>query len=139
MQISQQENYLKIMNETINAECCKAGYVFIPENATGLVNLNGSIYKDNLQGDNWFYGTVSEKEYILSRFELATKYNLTSCPIEQPFANLLTNRCGRCPGKRDYFNLGSRKCISCPNASTIFLNRTSGQCETCPKLTYYST
>jgi|JI10StandDraft_1071094.scaffolds.fasta_scaffold46128_1 hypothetical protein len=56
------------MNETVNAECCKANYRFVSENATGLVNLQGTIFKDNLNAKNWYYGTTDIKTYTLQRF-----------------------------------------------------------------------
>jgi len=76
------------MSETINAECCKPNFKFIAENPSGLVNLKGNIYKDNLNAKNWYYGDISSKDYTLQRFEYSTKYNLTSCPIEKPYADL---------------------------------------------------
>lgn len=47
------------MNETINAECCKKNFKFTTENATGLVNLKNTIYKDNLNAKTWFYGNTT--------------------------------------------------------------------------------
>lgn len=125
------------MNETINSQCCKGPYKFIAENATGLVNLQGTIYKDNLNAKNWFYGDITEKDYILQRFEYSTKYNLTSCPIDYPYADLTENKCGKCPKTDQYFNLGSRKCLSC-DSGTHFFNLTSGKCESCPAETVFN-
>ncbi len=50
MKLIQYQNYLAIMSETINSECCKGDYKFKPELATGLVDLSNTIYKDNLNG-----------------------------------------------------------------------------------------
>lgn len=84
------------MNQTVNAECCRGDYKFVPEKATGLVNVGNAIYKDNLAATNWFYGSTTEKEYALKRFELSTKFNLTSCPLDKPYADLLDNKCKKC-------------------------------------------
>ncbi len=137
LEMSQSQNYLSIMNETINAECCKANYKFIAETPTGLVNLQGTIYKDNLNDKNWYYGDITQKDYTLKRFQLATKYNLTSCPIDMPYADLTQNKCGRCPQPGMYFNLGSRQCLSCGTANT-YLNLTTGECQTCPARSFYN-
>lgn len=59
LELTQSQNYLNIMNETINAECCRGNYKFVAENATGLVNLGGTIYKDNLNAKNWYYGSTN--------------------------------------------------------------------------------
>lgn len=113
LELSQSQNYLNIMNQTINSECCKGNFKFVDENATGLVNLQGTIYKDNLNAKNWYYGDITQKDYTLQRFQYSTKYNLTSCPLDRPYADLTENKCGNCPNPKQYFNLGSRKCVSC--------------------------
>lgn len=59
LELSQSQNYLTIMNQTINAECCRGDYKFVPETATGLVNVGNAIYKDNLAATNWFYGSTT--------------------------------------------------------------------------------
>ena len=97
MELSQSQNYLAIMGETINSECCKGDYKFKPELATGLVDLSNTIYKDNLNAKNWYYGDIDKTTYTLKRFELATKYNLTSCPLGSSYADLLSNICTDCP------------------------------------------
>jgi hypothetical protein len=47
------------MNETINSECCRGNFKFLPENPSGLVNIAGAIYKDNLNAKNWYYGSTN--------------------------------------------------------------------------------
>lgn len=96
LEMSQAQNYLDIMNETLNAECCKPNYKFVPEKPTGLVNLQNTIYKDNLNAKNWYYGATDVKEYTLRRFQLATKFNLTSCPLASPYADYIQNTCMKC-------------------------------------------
>lgn len=49
------------MGETINSECCKGDYKFKPETPTGLVDLSNTIYKDNLNAKNWYYGDIDKK------------------------------------------------------------------------------
>lgn len=67
---------------------------------------------------------------MLSRFDLATKYNLTSCPIQTPYVDNLENKCYQCEDN-GYFNLGDRRCTSCTNPKEYF-NKDTGQCEMCP-------
>lgn len=59
MELSQSQNYLTIMNQTVNAECCRGDFSFVPEKAMGLVNVGNAIYKDNLAATNWYYGSTT--------------------------------------------------------------------------------
>lgn len=68
LELNQEQNYLNIIDETVNSECCESPYILEDETATGLVDLSGSLYKDNLKASGWFYGTISKTDYILSRF-----------------------------------------------------------------------
>lgn len=47
------------MNQTVNAECCRGDFNFVPEKAMGLVNVGNAIYKDNLAATNWYYGSTT--------------------------------------------------------------------------------
>lgn len=77
-----------------------------------MADLSGSLYKDNLKADNWFYGSISRTEYLLQRFELATKYNLTSCPLVTPYVDFYENKCFNCT-EGGNFSLGDRRCFAC--------------------------
>lgn len=85
--------------------------------ATGLIDLRGSLYKDNMKADGWFFGTITETDYLLQRFEFGTKYNLTSCPLDKPFVNVFENYCFKCDKDDAYFDMGSRNCYSCQPGS----------------------
>lgn len=74
------------MNDTLNSQCCNTPKPLPLQNATGMVNLNESLYKDNLDAPNWYYGNINKTQYKLKTFEQASKYNLTSCPLSIPFA-----------------------------------------------------
>jgi hypothetical protein len=60
------------------------------------------------------------------RFSNAIKYNLTSCPLQQPFVNYLTGDCFDCPTGLK-FNLGTKLCEGCPNGQQY--NLTDNDCE----------
>ena len=47
-EIKYQRNYLKIMQDTIDAKCCKVYTI---------------LYADNLNATNWLYGKLSQAEY----------------------------------------------------------------------------
>lgn len=98
-EIDQMRNYVKIMQDTATSECCK------------VVNY---VYRDNLERDNWVYGTTNEQDYKLSLFNQSKGANLTQCPANKPFANLTTNQCYACLPSTPLFNLGTRSCqLSC--------------------------
>jgi len=42
--------------------------VFQKERPVGLVDITYYLYKDNLKADNWYYGSISETDYMLLRF-----------------------------------------------------------------------
>ena len=133
LELNQENNYLMAINATINSECCQSPFIFKEENATGMIDLRGQLYKDNLKAENWFYGDITKKEYLLQRFEWTTKYNLTSCPIEQPYVDLLNNTCFNC--LNGHFNLGTRKCFDCkPNE---FFDAEEIKCISCPEIDNY--
>ena len=52
-----------------------------PQNATGLVDLSQSRYKDNIKATNWIYGNITSSAYRLKVFSDSIMYNQTSCPI----------------------------------------------------------
>ena len=75
------------MEEQLKAECCKTMKQLAPENATGLVNANESLYKDNLDAaKNWYYGNQTLDQYVYKTFEATTKYNMSACPQQTPYA-----------------------------------------------------
>lgn len=79
--------YMAQVKEIFYSECCKARREFLPETAGGITNLNQSLYKDNLDATNWYYGSTTEQEYRLKMFEVTTKYNTKKCPLEFPYAD----------------------------------------------------
>ncbi len=48
------------MNNYVNGNCQRVPRVIGDEKASGLVDLNDRLYKDNLQAPNWVYGNVTE-------------------------------------------------------------------------------
>lgn len=84
-----------------------------------MVDIKRSLKKDNLQTENWFYGGLDTMDYKLQKFELSTKYNLTSCPLEDPFVDKETDECMHCEDG-EMFSLKLRKCIICNEVE--FLN-----------------
>lgn len=42
--------------------------MFQEEKPVGLVDITYDIYKDNTRAENWYYGSISETDYILLRF-----------------------------------------------------------------------
>jgi hypothetical protein len=55
------------------------------EKARGIVNLNGSYFKNNLKAENWYYGSTTASDYKIYIFKRSSSYNLTNCPLETPF------------------------------------------------------
>ena len=116
------------MNSTLHSECCWVPKKILPETPTGLVNVNMSYYKNNLNAPNWFYGNIKEQDYKYKIFSRATKYNLTNCPIETPYVLEENNICFPCDPKGAY-NLGTKKCVNC--AKGEHFNRTEKKCGKC--------
>ena len=83
------KSYLVHVKEIFYSECCRAKIEFLEEIPTGMANLNHSVYKDNLQATNWYYGSTTEDEYRLKMFEVTTKFNTKNCPIDTPYANFV--------------------------------------------------
>ena len=54
-----QYNYLTAIQTTVNSGCLTRPPYVPEENATGLVNLANSLYKDNLKATNWEYGNIT--------------------------------------------------------------------------------
>lgn len=48
-----------MIEATVHSDCLPEGFQFEPENASGLVNLANSLYKDNLKADNWKWGNTT--------------------------------------------------------------------------------
>ena len=59
MEISQEENYVQVIKENVNAKCKREPYKFVEEDPKGLVDVSSSLKKDNLKAENWFYGSLS--------------------------------------------------------------------------------
>lgn len=95
----------------MHSNCLQKPYQFVEENPNGLVNLANSLYKDNLKATNWIYGSITEQDYRMNLFSLATQYNLTSCPILTPYVDQTLKKCVACFGT---YNLGEKKCYPCP-------------------------
>lgn len=47
------------MKKIINAECDKIPKQLPPQFVSGLVDLNQSYFKDNLNAPNWQYGNIT--------------------------------------------------------------------------------
>ena len=56
------------MDDYINGNCMRVPRPIEDETATGLVDLNDRLYKDNLQAPNWIYGNITEEQYRLIVF-----------------------------------------------------------------------
>jgi hypothetical protein len=50
-----------------------------------MVDLNLSYFRNNLESQNWYYGSTTLADYKIYLFKRAVTYNLTSCPITTPF------------------------------------------------------
>lgn len=98
------EKYLQIVNLTLARTYCNNG----GENnfAIGLINLNTSVFKNNLNTENWYYGDSSPTKYRVYMFNRTIQYNLTDCPIGQPFTDDTGKSCFNCIGPA-LFNLGT--------------------------------
>lgn len=48
------------MDDYVNGNCKRVPRVITAESATGLVDLNDRLYKDNLKAPNWIYGNITE-------------------------------------------------------------------------------
>jgi hypothetical protein len=93
------------MSDYVNGNCNRVPRSIAQEQATGLVDLNDRLLKDNLKAPNWVYGNITEEQYRLMVFAETTKFNMTTCPIETPFANKVNNTCFSCP-EGSIFSLG---------------------------------
>lgn len=85
------------MDDYLNGNCKRVPRIITPEGATGLVDLNDRLFKDNLKAPNWIYGNITEEQYRLLVFTETTKFNMTTCPLTSPFANKFNNTCFSCP------------------------------------------
>lgn len=71
------------------------------------------LVRNNLAGDNWIYGSLTEQQLKQSIFEQMTQnQNLLKCVPEYPFFD--GTKCTSCPTSDPYFNLSTKKCESCP-------------------------
>ena len=89
----------------LTSNCTKVPNDLPPQTATGLVDLSQSMYKNNLNAPNWVYGNTTEQQYRLQVFATSIKYNLTSCPLSEPYVNSQTLQCFDCPVDAN-FSLG---------------------------------
>ena len=56
------------MDDYVNGNCKRVTWKITDEKATGLVDLNDRLYKDNLKAPNWVYGNITEEQYRLIVF-----------------------------------------------------------------------
>lgn len=110
MEMKKQYNYLMAIKTTVDSGCLNRPPYFEDENASGLVNLADSLYKDNLKATNWVYGNVTEAQYKFYLFSISSKYNLTSCPLDKPYVSYDEKSCIACEG---IYQVGQRTCIRC--------------------------
>ena len=91
-----------------------------------MVDISQGLKKDNLKANDWYFGSITETEYRFKIFELTTKYNLTSCPLDKPFADIFSNKCLKCAKEGAIFNLGDRACYYCNGLQ--YLNESTSFC-----------
>ena len=118
--IISQENYVQVVQQICGSNCTLAPPPLQPQSPQGLVNLGLSQYKDNLIAKNWIYGNITATQYKYQVFAASIKYNLTSCPLNKPYVNPVTNLCFQCPAGMN-FSLGEQTCVQCPNNFTFNL------------------
>ncbi len=58
-QITRAELYLQVMDDYVNGDCKRVPRIITTEDATGLVDLNDRLFKDNLKAPNWVYGNIT--------------------------------------------------------------------------------
>jgi hypothetical protein len=76
------------------------------------VDLNKSTLVTNTAAPNWVYGNTTEQQYNLEKFAIASKNNITKCPLEKPFAKSAVE-CVDCTGSDNLWDLGRLQCTSC--------------------------
>lgn len=142
-------NYLTAINTTVNSGCLTRPPPQENQNATGMVDLSKSLYKDNLKAPNWVYGNITEAQYKYYLFSKSAQYNLTSCPLATPYVSVDEKSCIKCAGT---YKIGERECVTCPDgqhyvestakceatavcSNGTVLNQTTNQCVTanCPE------
>lgn len=121
------KTYIQLINQTLDGKFCSPMYT-LTEKAVGMVNLNASLFKNNLQAKNWYYGSTTVSDYKIYLFKRAATFNLTSCPLSAPYVKDNEQVCFDCP-EGSIFNLGSQKCDTCK--SNEILNVESGKCDKC--------
>ena len=47
------------MNDYVNGNCTRVPRTIASEQASGLVDLNNRLFKDNLKAPNWIYGNIT--------------------------------------------------------------------------------
>lgn len=90
-----------------------------------MIDLNRSRVVSNLEAPNWAYGNITAAEYKYKMFAMASKYNISKCKLDKPFA-IAGNKCGECV-----------ECVECPQTQPMF-NLGKGACEKCPSGYYFS-
>jgi hypothetical protein len=103
--------YISNLNRTLDGFYCDTSRVN-SESAKGLVNLNNSYFKCNLQAKNWYFGSTTASDYKMYMFKRSASYNLTSCPLATPFVKDSEQNCFDCP-EGSIFNLGKQQCDTC--------------------------
>lgn len=107
-------NYIVHLNATLDGVYCNPTK-YDKQQSTGMVNLNSSYFKSNLNAKNWFYGSTTVSDYKIYLFKRSATYNLTNCPLSKPFVKDSEQICFNCPDGK-MFNLGLQSCDNCkPN------------------------
>jgi len=88
--------YIDNLNKTLDGKYCNSDKVKL-EKARGIVNLNSSYFKPNLNAKNWYYGSTTASDYKIYIFKRSSSYNLTNCPLSIPFVKDEEQVCFDCP------------------------------------------
>ena len=96
--------YISHLNSTLDGAYCNQNMAS-GQKAVGMVNLNLSYFKSNLNAKNWYYGSTTASDYKIYIFKLSSTYNLTNCPIETPYVKESEQICFNCP-EGSIYNLG---------------------------------
>ena len=114
-EIAQLTNYAKIMNNTLNSNCC---------------NRTLYIFRDNLLTTApWIYGNITYQQYQSSVLTRANGSKIATCPPSLPFVNVTTNGCFLCPSKTPVYDLSLSKCIPSCQSQGFVMNNISHKCE----------
>lgn len=107
--------YLDTMRKAVQSDCGRfsGSQPILNQSATGMVDLNKSVFVTNTAAPNWIYGNITEQQYNLEKFAMSSKNNITKCPLDRPFAKSATE-CVDCIGSNNLWDLGRKQCTNCP-------------------------